>query len=60
MPKKQPEYLEGPDALENFERALDVVVRDLHSEIKAKLEAEKNAKEKLPKRKRKPKRSENK
>ena len=42
--KKKPEYVEGNEALENFERALDKVVKAPHSEIKAKLEAEKKAK----------------
>jgi hypothetical protein len=39
--KKKPEYIEGEQALENFERALDRVVKVPHSEIKAKMEAEK-------------------
>jgi hypothetical protein len=51
--KKKPEYIEGSEALENFERALDAVVKAPHSEIKAKLDAEKAAKTK----KRKPKTS---
>jgi len=50
--KKKPEYVEGNEALENFERALDKVVRVPHAEIKAKLDAEKAAK---PKSKRVPK-----
>ena len=50
MPKKKPEYIEGSEALENFERALDKVVKAPHNEIKAKLDAEK--KNKVP---RKPK-----
>jgi hypothetical protein len=45
MPRKKPEYIEGREALENFERALDKVVKAPHSEIKAKLDAEKKAKE---------------
>jgi hypothetical protein len=49
--KKKPEYVEGSEALENFERALDAVVRIPRSEIRAKLEAEKNAKVERPKRK---------
>jgi len=44
MPKKKLEYIEGREALENFERALDAVVKVPHGEIKAKLEAEKMAK----------------
>jgi hypothetical protein len=44
MPKKQPEYVEGREALENFDNALSAVVRVPHSEIKAKLDAEKTAK----------------
>jgi hypothetical protein len=55
MRKKKPEYVEGSEALENFERALDAVVKVPHSEIKAKLEAEKRAKVETPKGKRKPK-----
>jgi hypothetical protein len=55
MPKKKPEYIEGSEALENFERALDAVVKAPHSEIKTKLEAEKRAKVETPKGKRKPK-----
>lgn len=39
--KKKPEYVEGNKALQNFERALDKVVKVPHSEIKAKLDAEK-------------------
>lgn len=42
--KKKPEYVEGNEALENFERALDAVVKVPHSEIKAKLDAEKKTK----------------
>jgi len=44
MPKKKPEYIEGAEALANFERALDAVVKVPHGEIKAKLDAEKKAK----------------
>jgi hypothetical protein len=44
MAKKKPEYVEGSEALENFERALDTVVRAPHGEIKAKLDAEKKDK----------------
>lgn len=44
MSKKKPEYVEGNEALENFERALGAVVKVPHGEIKAKLEAEKSAK----------------
>jgi hypothetical protein len=43
MPKKKPEYVEGIEALENFDRALGAVVKVPHSEIKAKLDAEKKA-----------------
>ena len=42
--KKKPEYVEGTEALENFERALGKVVKAPHSEIKAKMDAEKKAK----------------
>jgi hypothetical protein len=49
MPKKKPEYIEGNEALENFERALDRVVHVPHSEIKAKLDAEKATKKDRPK-----------
>ena len=45
MSKKKPEYVEGSEALENFERALGAVVKVPHGEIKAKLEAEKSAKQ---------------
>ena len=43
--KKKPEYVEGKEALDNFERALDAVVKVPPGEIKAKLEAEKSAKQ---------------
>jgi hypothetical protein len=49
--KKKPEYVEGDEALENFDRALSQVVKVPHSEIKAKLEAENAAKKDRPKRK---------
>lgn len=51
--KKKPEYIEGNQALENFERALDKVVNVPHREIKAKMEAEKTARANRPKRQRK-------
>jgi hypothetical protein len=47
--KKKPEYVEGNEALENFERAFAAVVRVPHSEIKAKLDAEKATKKDRPK-----------
>ncbi len=42
--KKKPEYVEGKQALENFENAMDALMKVPHSEIKAKLDAEKKAK----------------
>jgi hypothetical protein len=39
--KKKPEYIEGEEALKNFERALSDVLKVPYSEIKAKLDAEK-------------------
>ena len=48
--KKKPEYVEGKEALENFDRALGKVVKAPHSEIKAKMDAER-AGRKRPKRK---------
>lgn len=47
--KKKPEYVEGKEALDNFERALDVVVNAPHNEIKAKLDAEKKKKQRTKK-----------
>jgi hypothetical protein len=44
--KKKPEYVEGSEALENFDKALSAVMKVPHSEIKAKLDAEKSAKAK--------------
>jgi hypothetical protein len=49
-PKKKPEYVEGREALENFERALDAVVKVPRAEIKAKLDAEKRDKVERPRR----------
>jgi len=43
--KKKPEYVEGAEALENFDRALGAVMKVPHSELKAKLDAEKADKE---------------
>jgi len=51
MPKKIPEYVEGSEALENFDRALGAVVKVPHGEIKDKMDAEKAAKLERPKRK---------
>jgi len=45
MPKKKPEYVEGREAFNNFDRALGAVLKVPHSEIKAKLDAEKQAKQ---------------
>lgn len=42
--KRKREYVEGKEAFENFENALAKVLKVPHSEIKAKLEAEKTAK----------------
>jgi hypothetical protein len=54
--KKKPEYVEGQQALENFDNAMDALMKVSHSEIKAKLEAEKKAKSKAaPKRRGNPK-----
>lgn len=38
---KKPEYVEGRKAFENFDNALDAIMKVPHSEIKAKLCAEK-------------------
>ena len=46
MPTKKPEYVEGHEAFKNFENALDAVMKVPHNEIKAKLDAEKQAKTK--------------
>jgi hypothetical protein len=51
--KKKPEYVEGNEALENFQRALGSVISVPRSESKSKLEAEKKEKAERPKRKRK-------
>jgi hypothetical protein len=53
--KKKPEYVEGSEAFDNFERALGKVVKVPHSEIKAKMDAEKQAKPKRTSRKTQPK-----
>lgn len=44
--KKKPEYVEGRKAFENFDNAMDALMKVPHSEIKAKLDAEKKAKAK--------------
>lgn len=49
--KKKPEYVEGKEALENFDRALGQVLKVPHDKIKAKLDEEKAAKTGRPKRK---------
>ena len=41
---KKPEYVEGAQAFKNFENGMDALMRVPHSEIKAKLDAEKKAK----------------
>ena len=41
---KKPEYVEGREALENLDKALTAVLKVRHSEIKAKLDAEKRQK----------------
>jgi hypothetical protein len=47
--KKKTEYVEGQQALENFDKAMDALMKVPHSEIKAKLEEEKKAKIKAKK-----------
>jgi hypothetical protein len=48
--KKKPEYIEGNQAFQNFDSAMDALMKVPHSEIKAKLDAEKHAKgTRLPK-----------
>jgi hypothetical protein len=42
--KKRAEYIEGRRAFENFENALDALMKVPHSEIRAKLDAEKKEK----------------
>lgn len=42
--KKKPEYIEGQQALDNFDNAMDVLMKVSHSEIKAELDAEKRNK----------------
>lgn len=49
--KKKPEYVEGRQALENFENAMEAIIKVPHSEIKAKLDAEKKARDARPPRK---------
>ena len=44
--KKKPEYVEGRQAFENFENAMDALMKVPHSEIKAQLDAEKQGKAK--------------
>jgi hypothetical protein len=48
--KKKPEYVEGRQALENFDNAMDALMKVPHSEIKAKLELEKKKKAETRKR----------
>ena len=45
MAAKKPEYVEGRQAFENFDSAMDALMKVPHSEIKAKLDAEKKHKE---------------
>lgn len=47
---KKPEYVEGAQAFRNFENGMDALMRVPHSEIKAKLDAEKKQKTTAPKR----------
>jgi hypothetical protein len=44
--KKKPEYVEGPQAFKNFESGMDALMKVPHSEIKAKLDAERRTKKK--------------
>jgi hypothetical protein len=44
MTIRKREYVEGRKAFQNFEDALDAVMKVPHGEIKAKLDAEKAAK----------------
>ena len=50
--KKLVEYIEGRKALENFENAMDALMKVPHSQIKAQLDAERQ--EKANKRKTRP------
>jgi len=52
MAKKKPEYLEGREAFDNFENAMDALMKVPHSKIKAQLDAERQ--EKANKRKTRP------
>lgn len=42
--KKKPEYVEGEQAVRNFDQVLTDLMKVPHSEIKAKLDAEKQRK----------------
>jgi hypothetical protein len=42
--KKKTEYVEGQQALDNFEQGMDALMKVSHAEIKAALDAEKKAK----------------
>jgi hypothetical protein len=50
--KKKPEYVEGRRAFQNFENAMDALMKVPHSEIKATLDAEKEARAKKKAKKR--------
>jgi hypothetical protein len=41
--KRKAEYVEGAQAFKNFENGMEVLMRASHSDIKAKLDAEKSA-----------------
>lgn len=41
---KKPEYVEGRQAFKNFESGMEALMKVPHSEMKAKLDAEKAAK----------------
>jgi hypothetical protein len=44
--KKKLEYVEGRDAFKNFENAMGALIKVPHSELKAKLDAERVRKDK--------------
>jgi len=52
---KKPEYVEGAQAFKNFENGMDALMKVPHSEIKAKLDAEKKSKHRKPRRTQQPK-----
>jgi hypothetical protein len=53
--KKKPEYVEGRKAFENFENAMDALMKVPHSQIKAQLDEQKR--QKAEKKRRRPPRA---